>query len=125
MTESEISSEGAPIEAAPQSDPVPDPTAGPSVAPDHLGGPLVVISNVDKHFGQLHVLQDINLTVRKGEVIVILGPSGSGKSTLCRVINRLETIESGTITIDDQQLPEEGKALAHLRADVEIGRAHV
>jgi glutamate transport system ATP-binding protein len=79
---------------------------------------LVVLSNVDKHFGQLHVLQDINLTVRKGEVVVILGPSGSGKSTLCRVINRLETIESGTITIDGEQLPEEGKGLAHLRADV-------
>ena len=118
MTESEISSEDAPTEAAPQSDPVPDPTAGPSVAPDHLGDPLVVVSNVDKHFGQLHVLQDINLTVRKGEVVVVLGPSGSGKSTLCRVINRLETIESGTITIDGEQLPEEGKGLAHLRADV-------
>ncbi len=118
MTESEISSEDAPIEAAPQSEPVPDPTAGPSVAPDQLGGPLVVLSDVDKYFGELHVLQKINLTVRKGEVVVVLGPSGSGKSTLCRAINRLETIESGTITIDGQQLPEEGKALAHLRADV-------
>jgi glutamate transport system ATP-binding protein len=118
MTESEISSEGAPTEAAPQSDPVPDPTTGPSVAPDQLGEPLVVLSDVDKHFGQLHVLQKINLTVRKGEVVVVLGPSGSGKSTLCRAINRLEPIESGTITIDGQQLPEEGKALAHLRADV-------
>jgi glutamate transport system ATP-binding protein len=88
------------------------------VAPDHLGGPLVVLSDVDKHFGELHVLQKINLTVRKGEVVVVLGPSGSGKSTLCRVINRLETIEAGTITIDGQHLPEEGKALAHLRADV-------
>jgi glutamate transport system ATP-binding protein len=118
MTESEISSEGAPTQAAPQSDPVPDPTTGPSVAPDQLGEPLVVLSDVDKHFGQLHVLQKINLTVRKGEVVVVLGPSGSGKSTLCRAINRLEPIESGTITIDGQRLPEEGKALAHLRADV-------
>jgi glutamate transport system ATP-binding protein len=118
MTESEISSEGVPTEAAPQSDPVPDPTTGPSVAPDQLGEPLVVLSDVDKHFGQLHVLQKINLTVRKGEVVVVLGPSGSGKSTLCRAINRLEPIESGTITIDGQRLPEEGKALAHLRADV-------
>ena len=97
---------------------MPDPTAGPSVAPEQLGEPLVVLSEVDKHFGDLHVLQRIDLTVRKGEVVVILGPSGSGKSTLCRVINRLETIESGTITIDGQQLPDEGKALAHLRADV-------
>jgi glutamate transport system ATP-binding protein len=64
------------------------------------------------------VLQDINLSVARGEVVVVLGPSGSGKSTLCRAINRLETIESGTITIDGQQLPEEGRALAGLRADV-------
>jgi glutamate transport system ATP-binding protein len=88
------------------------------VAPDHLGEPLVVLERVDKHFGALHVLKDINLSVRKGEVVVVLGPSGSGKSTLCRAINRLETIESGTISIDGQRLPEEGKALAHLRADV-------
>ena len=68
--------------------------------------PLVVLKDVDKHFGDLHVLQDINLTVAKGEVVVVLGPSGSGRSTLCRVINRLETISSGSITIDGQQLPE-------------------
>ena len=96
----------------------PDPTAGVSVAPDHLGEPLVVLEDVQKHFGSLHVLKDINLTVRKGEVVVVLGPSGSGKSTLCRAINRLEPIESGTISIDGQRLPEEGKALAQLRADV-------
>jgi glutamate transport system ATP-binding protein len=95
-----------------------DPTTGPSVAPDELGEPLVVLTDVNKHFGELHVLRDINLSVRKGEVVVVLGPSGSGKSTLCRVINRLETIESGTITVDGRQLPEEGKALAGLRADV-------
>jgi glutamate transport system ATP-binding protein len=95
-----------------------DPTAGPSVAPHELGEPLVVLSDVQKHFGSLHVLKDIDLSVRKGEVVVVLGPSGSGKSTLCRVINRLETIESGTITIDGRALPEEGKALAQLRADV-------
>jgi glutamate transport system ATP-binding protein len=118
MTKSELSSEEAPAEAPPLPQHVPDPTTGPSVAPDHLGGPLVVLTDVDKHFGDLHVLQKINLTVRKGEVVVVLGPSGSGKSTLCRVINRLETIESGTIAIDGQELPEEGKALAQLRADV-------
>ena len=83
-----------------------------------LGEPLVVLSGVNKHFGDLHVLKDINLTVHKGEVVVVLGPSGSGKSTLCRAINRLETIGSGTITIDGVPLPEEGKALADLRADV-------
>src|SRR3954471_4015656 len=83
-----------------------------------IGPPLVVLEDVDKHFGDLHVLQDINLSVARGEVVVVLGPSGSGKSTLCRAINRLETIEGGTITIDGQALPEEGKALAGLRADV-------
>jgi glutamate transport system ATP-binding protein len=118
MTKAEISSQEVERQAGSLSDPVPDPTTGPSVAPDQLGEPLVVLSEVDKHFGDLHVLQKIDLTVRKGEVVVVLGPSGSGKSTLCRVINRLETIESGTITIDGQQLPDEGKALAELRADV-------
>lgn len=80
--------------------------------------PLVVISGVNKHYGDLHVLNDINTTVGRGEVVVVLGPSGSGKSTLCRAINRLETIDSGTITIDGVELPEEGKDLARLRADV-------
>ena len=80
--------------------------------------PLVVLDKVNKHYGALHVLQDIDLTVGKGEVVVIIGPSGSGKSTLCRTINRLETFGSGTITIDGQPLPSEGRALAGLRADV-------
>jgi glutamate transport system ATP-binding protein len=80
--------------------------------------PLVVIDKVNKHFGDLHVLRDIDLTVGKGEVLVVIGPSGSGKSTLCRCINRLEPIGSGSITIDGVALPEEGRALAKLRADV-------
>ena len=80
--------------------------------------PLVVIDEVNKHYGDLHVLKNINTTVRRGEVVVVIGPSGSGKSTLCRAINRLETIDSGTITIDGKKLPEEGKGLAQLRADV-------
>ncbi len=79
---------------------------------------LVQLSNVNKHYGELHVLNDINLTIRRGEVIIIIGPSGSGKSTLCRAINRLETIDSGSIKIDGVELPLEGKALARLRADV-------
>lgn len=82
------------------------------------GEPLVIVENVDKHFGDLHVLRDINTVVTRGEVVVVIGPSGSGKSTLCRAINRLETIDSGKITIDGVPLPEEGKALATLRADV-------
>jgi glutamate transport system ATP-binding protein len=82
------------------------------------GRPLVVMDAVNKHFGDLHVLRDINLTVHAGEVVVVIGPSGSGKSTLCRTINRLETIDSGKITIDGVPLPEEGKGLAALRSDV-------
>lgn len=80
--------------------------------------PLVVLDKVNKHFGSLHVLQDIDLTIGEGEVVVVIGPSGSGKSTLCRTINRLETFESGSITIDGRPLPTEGKELARLRADV-------
>jgi glutamate transport system ATP-binding protein len=79
---------------------------------------LVVLDNVNKHFGALHVLQDIDLTIARGEVVVVIGPSGSGKSTLCRTINRLETVDSGSISIDGKPLPQEGKALAKLRADV-------
>jgi glutamate transport system ATP-binding protein len=82
------------------------------------GEPLVVVEHVDKHFGDLHVLKDIDTVVNRGEVVVVIGPSGSGKSTLCRAINRLETIDSGVITIDGAKLPEEGRALATLRADV-------
>ncbi|MFD3413150.1 amino acid ABC transporter ATP-binding protein [Streptomyces cyaneofuscatus] len=82
------------------------------------GDDLVVLSDVNKHFGALHVLQDIDLTIARGEVVVVIGPSGSGKSTLCRTINRLETIDSGAISIDGKPLPQEGKELARLRADV-------
>jgi glutamate transport system ATP-binding protein len=80
--------------------------------------PLVVLDKVNKHFGDLHVLRDVDLTVHSGEVVVVLGPSGSGKSTLCRAINRLEPIDSGTITVDGRPLPAEGKELARLRSEV-------
>jgi glutamate transport system ATP-binding protein len=79
---------------------------------------LVQIRGVNKWFGQNHVLTDVDLDIHRGEVVVVIGPSGSGKSTLCRCINRLETIQSGAITIDGVALPAEGKALATLRADV-------
>lgn len=79
---------------------------------------LVQLTGVNKYYGENHVLKDINLSVGAGEVVILLGPSGSGKSTLCRTINRLETISSGTITIDGKKLPEEGKELANLRAEV-------
>jgi glutamate transport system ATP-binding protein len=81
-------------------------------------GGTVELKNVDKWFGDLHVLQDINLEVAPGEVVVVIGPSGGGKSTLCRTINRLEPIDKGTITLDGRELPAEGKELAALRADV-------
>ncbi|MBV2355661.1 amino acid ABC transporter ATP-binding protein [Streptomyces sp. J2-1] len=80
--------------------------------------PLIELRGVNKHFGELHVLRDIDLTVGRGEVVVVIGPSGSGKSTLCRTVNRLETVESGTILIDGTPLPAEGRALARLRAEV-------
>ena len=80
--------------------------------------PMISIKGVNKHFGALHVLKDINLEVDRGQVVVVLGPSGSGKSTLCRTINRLETIDSGTIAIDGEVLPAEGRKLAQLRSDV-------
>jgi len=83
-----------------------------------MGTPLVAMRKVNKHFGDLHVLKDIDLEIMQGEVVVVIGPSGSGKSTLCRTINRLESFESGEIEIDGKPLPEEGKALAELRADV-------
>ncbi len=82
------------------------------------GDPLVEIADVQKHYGDFQALKDIDLTVNRGEVVVVIGPSGSGKSTLCRTINRLETITSGTIRIDGKELPKEGKDLATLRADV-------
>jgi glutamate transport system ATP-binding protein len=91
----------------------PAPTSGAA-----SGDGLVVLDHVDKWFGDLHVLRDINLAIKQREVVVVIGPSGSGKSTLCRAINRLETIDKGAIFLDGQPLPEEGKALAGLRAEV-------
>ncbi|MFS8478222.1 MAG: amino acid ABC transporter ATP-binding protein [Micromonosporaceae bacterium] len=88
---------------------------GETVAP---GDHLIVLDRVNKWFGPLHVLQDVNLSVDRGEVVVVVGPSGSGKSTLCRVINRLEPINSGTVWFDGRRLPEEGRALAKLRSEV-------
>ena len=82
------------------------------------GDPLVVMSDVQKHYGDFQALKDIDLTVNRGEVVVVIGPSGSGKSTMCRAINRLETIDSGEIRFDGVPLPAEGRALAQLRSQV-------
>ena len=93
-------------------------TPGPVSGDDAAPRPLVQLSGVQKHFGDLHVLKDIDLEVAAGEVVVVLGPSGSGKSTLCRTINRLETIDEGEIRIDGTVLPTSGKGLAALRSEV-------
>ena len=78
----------------------------------------IVLTDVNKSFGTHQALKDINLTVSKAEVVVVLGPSGSGKSTLCRAINRLESIDTGTIMVNGTAIPAEGKELARYRADV-------
>jgi glutamate transport system ATP-binding protein len=80
--------------------------------------PLLEMERVNKWFGDLHVLQDIDLSVDAGEVVVVVGPSGSGKSTLCRTINRLEPIDDGAIRLDGRPLPSEGRELARLRSEV-------
>jgi glutamate transport system ATP-binding protein len=83
-----------------------------------VGETLVVLEKVNKSFGSVQALRDVDLTIQQGEVVVVIGPSGSGKSTLCRTINRLEPIDSGRILIDGRPLPEEGRALARMRADI-------
>ena len=80
--------------------------------------PIIELRHVDKHYGDLHVLKDINLVVDRGEVVVVIGPSGSGKSNMCRTINRLETIDSGEILIEGEPLPQEGKKLTKVRAEL-------
>ena len=93
-------------------------TDAPAATPPPGAPSMISLKSVDKHFGDLHVLKDINLEVPAGQVVIVVGPSGSGKSTLCRTINRLEPIDSGAIEVDGDLLPAEGKALAALRADV-------
>jgi glutamate transport system ATP-binding protein len=83
-----------------------------------MSDPVIILENVNKWYGHAHALKDINLSVKPGEVVVVAGPSGSGKSTMCRTINRLETISSGTIQVNGEPLPVEGRELARLRAEV-------
>jgi glutamate transport system ATP-binding protein len=90
---------------------------GPTTRPE-TGELLVTMRAVDKFFGELHVLRHVDLDVKRGEVVVVIGPSGSGKSTLCRTINRLETIDAGEIRFEGRPLPEEGRDLATLRAEI-------
>jgi glutamate transport system ATP-binding protein len=82
------------------------------------GEPLVRMIDLNKHFGRLHVLKDINLSVNRREAVVILGPSGSGKSTLLRCVNGLEPIDSGVLTFDGSDIPAAGKNIHKLRAEI-------
>jgi len=79
---------------------------------------LVTMAGVNKWYGDMQALKDIDLSISPREVVVVIGPSGSGKSTLIRTINRLEPIQEGEIRIDGELLPVEGKELARLRAEV-------
>ena len=88
------------------------------VSSDEKTVPVIELRHVDKHYVDLHVLRDVSLAVGKGEVLVVIGPSGSGKSTMCRTINRLETIDSGEILIEGEPLPQEGRDLARMRAEL-------
>ena len=79
---------------------------------------MIRFNNVNKWFGKLHVLRDINLHVTNGEVVVICGPSGSGKSTLIRCINRLEKFQKGELFVDGTPLHDHGTNLTRLRAEI-------
>src|SRR5690606_19891340 len=82
---------------------------------------IVKMKGMNKYFGKLHVLKDINLTVEQGEVVVIIGASGSGKSTLIRCVNGLEEYESGVLSVDSQKLAPRGgnqQALSEIRKEV-------
>ena len=83
-----------------------------------MGEAIIVFKGVNKWFGKLHVLADVDLEVARGEVLVVCGPSGSGKSTLIRCINRLEPIQSGQLLVDGQDVNAPGIDLPRLRAEI-------
>ena len=83
-----------------------------------LGEVVINVNNMNKWYGPFHALKDINLTVRRGERIVLCGPSGSGKSTLVRCINRLEEHQSGQIIVDGIELTSELKNIDKIRSEV-------
>ena len=79
---------------------------------------MINFEKVNKYFGDFHVLKDINLTINKGEVVVVIGPSGSGKSTLLRCINRLETISNGVLTVHDISVGDKKTDINKLRTEI-------
>jgi ABC-type polar amino acid transport system ATPase subunit len=79
---------------------------------------MIRFSNVNKWFGDLHVLKDINLSVEGGEVVVVCGPSGSGKSTLIRCINRLEPIQQGELVVDNMKVHDKKTNMTKIRAEI-------
>src|SRR5919112_937048 len=91
---------------------------GGGVLPGMAGGGIVELADVRKAFGENVVLNHIDLTIARGEAIVVAGPSGSGKSTMLRCINGLETIDAGTITFDGRPVGGSGRELSRLRAEI-------
>jgi len=83
-----------------------------------MAEPAIVFKGVNKWFGKLHVLRDIDLSIARGEVVVVCGPSGSGKSTLIRCVNVLERIQQGDIDVFGQSIAAPGLNLARLRSNV-------
>jgi len=79
---------------------------------------MISFKNVNKWFGDLHVLNNINLEVEKGEVVVVCGPSGSGKSTLIRCINRLEPIQEGELIVDGMKVHDKKTNMTQIRAEI-------
>jgi general L-amino acid transport system ATP-binding protein len=94
------------------------PAAGGVPGARELGATMIEITGLNKWFGSFHVLKDIDLTVRRGERIVVCGPSGSGKSTLIRCINRLEVHQEGTIIVDGIELNDDMKNIEEIRREV-------
>ena len=85
---------------------------------------IIEIKNLNKWYGDFHVLKDINLTIKKGEIIVVCGPSGSGKSTLIRCINYLEHFQEGSITVDGIELVNDVKKIKAIREEVAMVFQH-
>jgi len=85
---------------------------------------IIEIKNLNKWYGDFHVLKDINLNIEKGEIVVVCGPSGSGKSTLIRCINRLEKYKEGSITVNGTMVDDDIKRIKQIRSEVSMVFQH-